>query len=95
VIVAFVDPINFTSTGYAFDPPHNLTGTQVRTKFNNSALQVGIALGGWGPFSTSFSKASTPENQTIVASNLATWMNDKDYDFVGKCAYGFGRSCAI
>ncbi|KAI3336928.1 carbohydrate-binding module family 18 protein [Xylariaceae sp. AK1471] len=82
VIVAFVDPKNFTTTGYSFDPPHGLTGTQVRQLFSNPELQVGIALGGWGPFSTSFSLASTPENQPTVASNLAAWMKKNDYNFV-------------
>ncbi|KAI0905915.1 glycoside hydrolase superfamily [Ustulina deusta] len=80
VIMAFVDPMNFSTTDHLPSPPL-MSVKDVRSHFDSST-KVGIALGGWGPFSTSFSVVSTEEHRANFSANLAGWMKQQDYDFV-------------
>ncbi|KAI0816528.1 glycoside hydrolase superfamily [Xylaria sp. FL0064] len=80
VIMAFVDPKNFSTTEYLPSPPL-MSVQDVRSYFDNGT-KVGIALGGWGDYSASFSLVSTKENRTDFSTNLANWMQKEDYDFV-------------
>ncbi|KAI1346576.1 glycoside hydrolase superfamily [Xylaria sp. FL0043] len=80
VIMAFVDPKNFSTTEYLPSPPL-MSVQDVRSYFDNGT-KVGIALGGWGDYSASFSLVSTKENRTTFATNLANWMEKEGYDFV-------------
>ncbi|KAI1426091.1 glycoside hydrolase superfamily [Xylaria sp. FL1777] len=80
VIMAFVDPMNFSTTDYLPSPPL-MSVKDVRSRFDNGT-KVGIALGGWGPFSASFSVVSTDEHRAAFSANLADWMVKQDYDFV-------------
>ncbi|KAI2642543.1 carbohydrate-binding module family 18 protein [Xylaria nigripes] len=80
VIMAFVDPLNFTTKDNLPAPPL-MPVDGIRKIFNNGT-KVGIALGGWGPWSTNFALVAAKENRTGFATNLAGWMKDHDYDFV-------------
>ncbi|TGJ81436.1 hypothetical protein E0Z10_g7319 [Xylaria hypoxylon] len=80
VIMAFVDPKNFSSVDFLPSPPL-MPVKDVRTHFDNGT-KVGIALGGWGPYSSSFSLVSTEANRTTFATNLADWVEKQGYDFV-------------
>ncbi|KAI1437680.1 carbohydrate-binding module family 18 protein [Xylaria sp. CBS 124048] len=80
VIMAFVDPLNFTTKEHLPTPPL-MPVEQVRSHFDNGT-KVGIALGGWGRWSTNFALVAAEENRTAFACNLATWMKNEGYDFV-------------
>ncbi|GAW19165.1 hypothetical protein ANO14919_086490 [Xylariales sp. No.14919] len=80
VIMAFVDPLNFSTVSALPSPPLMPVG-DVRTHFDNGT-KVGVALGGWGPYSASFGLVSTAENRTTFAANLADWVEQQGYDFV-------------
>ncbi|KAI0550127.1 glycoside hydrolase superfamily [Xylaria curta] len=80
VVMAFVDPILFSTMAQLPSPPI-MPVREVRNHFGNST-KVGVSLGGWGPFSTSFSSVSTEENRTTFAANLAIWVGKQGYDFV-------------
>ncbi|KAI1364191.1 glycoside hydrolase superfamily [Xylaria arbuscula] len=81
VIMAFVDPLNFTTPNYAMVAPPLMSVDEVRAHFDNDT-KIGIALGGWGAFSSSFSLAAAPQNRSSFSCNLASWMDEKGYDFV-------------
>ncbi|KAI0439582.1 carbohydrate-binding module family 18 protein [Xylaria telfairii] len=80
VVIAFVDPIQFSTNAQPPSPPILPVG-DVRGRFDHTA-KIGISLGGWGSFSTSFGLVSTEENRTAFAANLATWVEQQGYDFV-------------
>ncbi|KAI1743758.1 carbohydrate-binding module family 18 protein [Xylaria scruposa] len=80
VVMAFVDPILFSTMAQLPNPPI-MPVSEVRNHFGNST-KVGVSLGGWGSFSTSFSSVSTEENRTTFAANLAIWVGKQGYDFV-------------
>ncbi|KAI0486633.1 glycoside hydrolase superfamily [Xylaria cf. heliscus] len=80
VVIAFVDPIQFTTTAQPPSPPI-MPVREIRSYFDHNT-KVGISLGGWGPFSTSFSLVSTEENRNVFAANLALWVEQQGYDFV-------------
>lgn len=83
VIVAFADPLNFTMANYSSLAPPVMSADKLRAQFDDGT-KVGIALGGWGLFSSSFSIAATPENRCNFSANLASWMEQNGYDFVGE-----------
>ncbi|KAI1823581.1 carbohydrate-binding module family 18 protein [Xylaria intraflava] len=80
VIMSFVDPMSFTTKDTLPTPPL-MPVDQIRSRFSNGT-KVGIALGGWGTWSTNFAAVAAEENRTTFASNLAGWMKDEGYDFV-------------
>ncbi|KAI0460691.1 glycoside hydrolase superfamily [Xylaria acuta] len=80
VVMAFVDPIQFSTMAQLPSPPI-MPVRAVRGYFDHGT-KVGISLGGWGPFSTSFSSVSTEENRAAFAANLAIWVEQQGYDFV-------------
>ncbi|KAI1304413.1 glycoside hydrolase superfamily [Xylaria venustula] len=80
VTMAFVDPINFTTTDH-YPPPPLMSVQDLRSHFDNDT-KVGIAVGGWGPFSTNFGVVSTKEYRANFSTNLAEWMDQQGYDYV-------------
>ncbi|KAI0431427.1 glycoside hydrolase superfamily [Xylaria sp. FL1042] len=80
VVMAFVDPKNFSTPDSPPSPPL-MSVKDVRSYFDSNT-KVGIALGGWGDFSASFRLVSTKENRTTFSTNLRDWMIKEDYDFV-------------
>ncbi|KAI8626954.1 carbohydrate-binding module family 18 protein [Xylariaceae sp. FL1651] len=79
VIMAFADPLDFM-TEPGPDPPLKPV-QEIRSYFANGT-QIGISLGGWGAFSTSFSSVSTADARATFAVNLACWMNKQGFDFI-------------
>ncbi|KAI1327869.1 carbohydrate-binding module family 18 protein [Xylariaceae sp. FL0255] len=87
VITAFVDPMSFSSKEYSkFKNSSFPTGIPtveyLRNIFPNNSTKMGISLGGWGPYSLSFSTVSTSDQRDNFAANLADWMDNNSYDFV-------------
>ncbi|KAI0480760.1 glycoside hydrolase superfamily [Xylariaceae sp. FL0804] len=80
VIVAFADPQNFTVTPVPFKPFMNVSA--LRPHFDNGT-QIGLALGGWGDYSSHFSSIASSEGaRNNFSSNLASWLKQNDFDFV-------------
>jgi GH18 family chitinase len=80
--VAFVDPFNFTREEL-FPTPPIMSVSDLRQYFDKDT-KVGIAVGGWGAYSTNFGYVSTQANRTTFAQNLASWVSKNGYDFVGE-----------
>ncbi|CAJ2509867.1 Uu.00g057670.m01.CDS01 [Anthostomella pinea] len=79
VILAFMDPANFTQDATAIQPC--IKASELRPHFDNDT-QIGVSLGGWGDYSTSFSQVSTEGTRAAFATHLSNWLAMEDLDFV-------------
>ncbi|KAI0526237.1 glycoside hydrolase superfamily [Xylaria bambusicola] len=81
VIMAFIDPKNFSTTTDYSPSPVIMQVQDLRHHFDNGT-KIGIALGGWGSFSDGFSDVATEQYRAGFSANLAQWMDRQGYDFV-------------